>query len=322
MVNEPHTTPHETAGNEGVLRRDPIVAAFAKDRQARGKKSLHEPYLPVELIGGSIPYIPGTEREAVWNAATHALGTERVAFTYTIYDSRCWYLAVPSSALASHPTSWCPLAAALPGNSEYWDRQTVYIYEQDGIAAAIRWDPETGKMQVITGASRTILPRVQSMDANFVNIDEDKAEKVLWTNLALNQERLARLTTRFLVFSGVFVTLSALGFWAFSNMMTALIEPDLTDAKSKVQVETAKLIGEASKALKSESHAHLMNLQQLLDALKQVGGTLVRYEVAKDGKADWEALVPRAVDAAQIGRFKSEPQELEKDGRMRIKGRT
>ena len=39
-------------------------------------------------------------------------------YCYTVEDNRCWYLAAPSSSLASHPNSWCPLAAALPGNSE------------------------------------------------------------------------------------------------------------------------------------------------------------------------------------------------------------
>lgn len=307
---------------EGVLRRDPIVTTVRKDKEKKkAATKTGEPYLPVELIGGSIPYIPGTETEAVWNAATYALGTERVSFTYTIYDSRCWYLAVPTSALASHPESWCPLAAALPGNSEYWDRQTVYIYEQDGVAAAIRWDTETGKMQVITGASRTILPRVQSMDANFISIDENKAKRVDWVNRALNQERLARLMTRVLVFSGVLVVLASLAYWGFANMMMALIEPDLSVAKNKVQIETVKLITEASTALKSESRTHVMNVQQLLDELKAIGGTLVRYEVFKDGKAEWEALVPKAVNASQIGRFKANPEGLDNDGRMRVKGR-
>ena len=122
-----------------------------------------KPHMPAELIGGSIPYIAGKEDEGVWNAAAQACGTERVHYCYTIDEGRCWYLATPSSSLASDPDSWCPLAAALPGNSEYWDRQTVYIYESEGQAGALRWDQETGRLQIYLGVARTILPRIQSI---------------------------------------------------------------------------------------------------------------------------------------------------------------
>ena len=75
--------------------------------------------------------------------------------------------------MASFPDSWCPLAAALPGNSEFWDKETVYIYEHEGLASALRWDGETKRMQVFIGPSRSILPRIQSMDANFVTISAE-----------------------------------------------------------------------------------------------------------------------------------------------------
>jgi hypothetical protein len=64
------------------------------------------PVLPNELVGGSVPYITGMEEEAVWNAAAQACGTERVHYIYTVENNRCWYLALPSSALASYPHCW------------------------------------------------------------------------------------------------------------------------------------------------------------------------------------------------------------------------
>ena len=129
--------------------------------ETREFKIALKPYLPSDLVGGSLPHIPGTEDEAVWNAASQACSTEKVHYCYSVDQNRIWYLACPSSSLASNPDSWCPLGAALPGNSEYWDRQTVYIYEQEGAASALRWDPETGRMQVFLGAARTLLPRIQ-----------------------------------------------------------------------------------------------------------------------------------------------------------------
>src|SRR5690606_7703684 len=123
-----------------------------------------------------IPHVAGSEDEAVWNAASQACGTEKVHYTYSVDGGRLWYLACPSAALASSPDSWCPLAAALPGKSEFWDKETVYLYEQEGLASALRWDPDTGRMQVFLGASRTLLPRIQSMDASFVTINPEVAD--------------------------------------------------------------------------------------------------------------------------------------------------
>lgn len=298
------------------------VEPITRSRVTVEKPELLEPYMPLELIGGSIPYVPGTEEEAVWNAAAHALGTDRVTFVYTVYDGRCWYLAIPSSALASKPNSWCPLAAALPGNSEYWDRETVYLYEQDGIAAALRWDAETGRMQVFTGASRTILPRVQSMDANFISINQEKAGVVPWLSRSMNEERLARFVAKLLIISGIAVALCSFLYWSLSYIMVVVREPDLAHVQKQMTAETNKLISESSRIMKSSSRKHLGHIQMLLEELKDVGGTLVRYEVDdKTGSAEWEALVPKAVDGSRIGTLRANSEGLAPDGRMRVKGK-
>ena len=39
------------------------------------------------------------------------------------------------------PIAGALLAAALPGNSEYWDKDTVYLFDQEGTAAGLRWGP-------------------------------------------------------------------------------------------------------------------------------------------------------------------------------------
>ena len=111
------------------------------------------PYLPQELIGGVIPHLPGTEDEAVWNAASQACSTEKVHFCYSVEGGRLWYLACPSSSMASNPDSWCPLAAALPGKSEFWDKETVYLYEQEGLASALEKIGRYGSATKIQNAS-------------------------------------------------------------------------------------------------------------------------------------------------------------------------
>ena len=70
------------AGEQGMTRLRPGMA----DRLAGEGKDFRgelQPYLPMELIGGSIPHIPGEEDEAVWNAAAQACATEKVHYVYS-----------------------------------------------------------------------------------------------------------------------------------------------------------------------------------------------------------------------------------------------
>lgn len=273
-----------------------------------------KPYLPQELVGGAIPHIPGTEDEAVWNAAAQACGTEKVHYCYSVEDRKVYFLACPSSMLASNPNSWCPLAAALPGNSEYWDHETVYLYEQEGIASALRWDPETDRMQVFLGASRTILPRVQSMDANFVTINAQMADIVPWKNANLRTEKLARATARMLVYVGMLVALIAVIILGYSYLAINMVERNLAAVQSETQRASSDLMLNAYNAMQSDTIRHMVRIQELLDQLSQFDGTLVRYEV-KGGAVEWEALVPEAF-ASKFG----QPMGIdEEDSRKRIR---
>jgi hypothetical protein len=283
------------------------------------KANLHA-FLPQELIGGAIPHIAGSEDEGVWNAASQACGTEKVHYVYTIDEGRCWFLACPSSSMASDPDSWCPLSAALPGNSEHWDKETVYLYEQDGMASALRWDPDTARMQVFIGAARTLLPRIQSMDANFVTINADIAEPVRWKNRQLRSELLSRAAGRLLLLIGIAANLLIFGFLAFQYILTNTVQRDLVKVKRDTDSAAQQLTLQAYNALQSDTIKHMVRVQELLDELAGLGGTLVKYEVV-DGKLTWEALVPQAYTGSVGGGGKIDVvPALEKDGRARIRG--
>lgn len=273
------------------------------------------PYLPQDLIGGSVPHIPGSEDEAVWNAASQACGTEKVHYCYSIDEGKVWFLAAPSASLASNPDSWCPLSAALPGNSEYWDRETVYLYEQEGLASAMRWDPETSRMQVFLGASRTILPRIQTMDANFVTINPDVADIVPWRNRSMNTEKLSRATARILLLTGLVVLLSAVAVLAYSYLSINLIKRDMVRIKLDTDRAATDLMIQAANVMQSDTIKHMVCIQTILDGLAKVDGTLVRYEVNK-GQSEWEALVPQAF----AGKFGQAKENIESDGRLRVVG--
>lgn len=277
------------------------------------------PYLPAELIGGGIPYVPGMEDEAVWNAASQACATEKVHYVYTIEGDRVWYLACPSSALASAPDSWCPLAAALPGNSEFWDKQSVYIYEKDGLASALRWDAETGRLQIFFGAARTILPRIQSMEANFITINPNIADIIPWRNQQLRSEQLARGTARTLVVSGILVSLGLLGFLFLQYIGLNFVDRQLENVRQQTEDASMQLLDKATDLSQNEALKHTTRLQQLLDDLGQIDGTLVRYEV-KGGKLEWEALVTAGYSKGVLSVQGSAQPGIEPDGRIRIKG--
>lgn len=304
---------------EGISRIRPGIVDHLAGEAGHVPGNL-SPYLPLELIGGSLPYIYGTEDEAVWNAASQACATEKVHYAYSIEGKRVWYMACPSSALASNPDSWCPLAAALPGQSEHWDKETVYLYEQDGVASALRWDPETGRMQVFLGAARTILPRIQSMDANFVTVNPEIAKILPWKSRAIYSEKLSRATARMLLLSGLCVTFFVIILLFFNFLLISLMNRDLSQVKEETKTATEELMVNAAQSMQSDVFKHMVRVQELLDALRRIDGTLVRYEVNK-GKVEWEALVPPAyqqgtgeLSGAQV--FGG----MSTDGRVRIKG--
>lgn len=307
-------------GVEGIARPLPGVADFLAGETGDFVSNL-TPYLPQDIIGGSVPHIAGREDELVWNAASQACGTEKVHYCYSEDAGKIWYLACPSASMASNPDSWCPLAAALPGNSEYWDRETVYLYEQEGLASALRWDPETGRMQVFLGASRTILPRVQSMDANFVTINPEVADIVPWRSRTLRTEKLSRAMARMLVITGMVAFIGVVLVLAYNLIAINAASRNLEKVRMETEKASTDLMMMSYNAMKSDTIKHMVRIQEILDGLAQIGGTLVRYEI-KGGSVHWEALVQPAYIQTAIQKYSVRVDETkkEKDGRIRVVG--
>jgi hypothetical protein len=299
---------------ERTAKKANLLGSFVEKME--GAPPFLQPFLPAELVGGSIPYIAGMEDEGVWNAAAQSCGTERVHYCYTVSEGRCWFLATPSGALASSPDSWCPLAAALPGNSEYWDRQTVYIYEQEGAAGALRWDSETGRMQVFLGAARTLLPRIQSMEANFVTINSEVAKPFAWKNRSLRQELLSRMMMRVLLLSGLGVTIFSLLIWVSAYLISSVTSPQLEEAKKVTTEATNKLMIDATNAFQTNTDQHLARILELLNVTSGFGGVLIKYQVKADNSVEWEALIPSAVQPGQL----QATAVGSENGRIRVRG--
>jgi len=208
------------------------------------------------------------------------------------------------------------------GLSEYWDNETVYIYEKDGQASALRWDKDSGRMQLFLGASRTILPKVQSMEANFVTINPDMADIVPWVNMELKNDMLARAAGKIMVISGAIVAILAslyiMGMFAYANM----IQPQLDQTKSETELASMQLLNDAAKSLENDTIEHIIRIQELLDNLLQIQGTLVKYEV-NGPTVVWEALVPKTFssnDNPLLRGARPVSNAIEADGRVRIRG--
>lgn len=280
------------------------------------------PYLPSEMVGGSIPHIAGTEMEAVWHAAAQACGTEHIHYCYSPHEGRIWYLATPSTTLASAPNTWCPLGAALPGQSEHWDKDTVYLYEQEGQASALRWDPDSGRMQLYLGPARTILPRIQSMNANFVTINAETARPLPWVNRNLKLEKISRYSSVLILITGILTVLALGSYIMFLNFTTMVTRPALDNVRKETQVASEQLITKSYQAFASNAPKHILRAQELHQALYNSGGMLLRYELKEGGGVEWEALVPQAVAASENPAFRSSKPtgEIGEDGRVRIMG--
>ena len=280
------------------------------------------PHLPADMVGGSVPYVAGAENEAVWHAASQACGTENIHYCFSNDGGRVWYLAVPSSSLGSIANSWCPLASALPGQSEHWDKDTVYLYEQEGQASALRWDPDSGRMQLFVGPSRTILPRIQSMNANFVTINPETAKPLPWQNRTLKQERMARYTSVAVLLTGVVVATCLIAYILFVNITTISLRPQLEEIKQQTKASSEKLVTDSYQAFATNTPKYFVRARELHQALFDIGGQLLRFQLTPEGAVEWEALVPQATVGVENPALRSAKPtaDIGEDGRVRIVG--
>ena len=160
------------------------------------------------------------------------------------------------------------------------------------------------------------MPKVESMDANFVTINPEVARTVIWHNMALNQERLSRFAIKVLVFSGLGVTLISLLFLAGSYMLAGIISPQLDKARQVTTQATNQLLIDATAAQHSNVSQHLSRIIELNNVIGSFGGVLEKYEVKDGGGVMWEALIPSAVAPKQL---QATAIGAEK-GRIRIQG--
>ena len=105
----------------------------------------------------------------------------------------------------------------------------------------------------------------------------------------------------------------------FQFVLSNTVKRDLVKVKLNTDRAAQQLTLQAYNALQSDTIKHMVRIQELLDELRTLGGTLVKYDV-KDKQVVWEAVVPQAY-TRNVGGVKTDViPPLEKDGRARVRG--
>jgi hypothetical protein len=116
-----------------------------------------------------------------------------------------------------------------------------------------------------------------------------------------------------IMLSGMAVAMIATLVLIFNFLFINFVQRDLSDVRTQTEQASNDLMINAYNAMQSDTIRHMVRVQELLDQLAAVDGTLVKYDV-QGKKVEWQALIPPAF-AQDYGT----PQGLAPDGRARVK---
>ncbi|QQR69481.1 MAG: hypothetical protein IPI58_02050 [Alphaproteobacteria bacterium] len=264
-----------------------------------------EAFLPAGLTGGCCPYVDGEAEVIAWHAAAEACDSERLHLVWTVYESHVWYLAVPSADLSSHPDSWCPLVAFLPGMPQASEGAGTYIYG----------DVETSALMALSSNSLTIhrgTPAVLKAKAEkvsrelggvpLVELTEERLlqlRPVAWKSLSLIEDTSRRWLTRMAIFCGLGVATVALGISLLAGSALLFSQRELAETKENTRKLSQELLLNAHNAAINPLRNQVADFVDLNQSLVNLGSWLKRYEI-KAGKLRWVAMVPLSVTADRI----------------------
>jgi hypothetical protein len=155
-----------------------------------------------------------------------------------------------------------------------------------------------------------------------VTINPELADIVPWKNRQLATEKLSRASSMALLFTGIGITLIIFLFLVFQFILTNTLSRNLQKVREETDQATNTLILGAYQALQSDSIKHMVRIQEMLDELGKIDGTLVKYQV-ENGQVLWEVLMPQTYVNTPSGTIKGEvvvTNTKEPDGRVRVRG--
>ncbi len=266
---------------------------------------IEEFYFPPDIIGGMCPQVPGAEEETAWNAAAETCDTERVHIVWQSFDNRVWYLAIKSSELASHPHSWCPFAALLPGMKEALTPPICYTYYGDEIASMMTVTEEG--LHIYRGTNPIVRAKAERTarelgNASIVELIPDKIvayEPVPWYSVSLFEERARRVLATTMVGLSLVLTTLAFMAWLLAGVALVTSRHNLDDAIARTAAKTQEVYTSAEKLRATPVRDQLTQFGDLNEKLLDLNGYLEGY-VIKDGRVRWRAIVPSNITADRI----------------------
>lgn len=264
-----------------------------------------EYFFPSELIGGCCPRVAGEERNIAWNAAAEASDTERVHLVYQVKGERIWYLAVRSTDLSSHPSTWCPFTSLLPGMKDALPPPVLYTYFSD--EAATMMTVTSDGLQIHRGTSSVVRAKAERTarnlgDAPIIELVPDRIQKltpVPWESLSLFEDRARRILAALAVIVALGFAGLALAVWFFAAMALVASRADMNEIHARTEAKTTQLMQNVQNLRASPMREQLAKFADLNDSLLNLNALLEIYQI-KDGKMKWRAIVPSNVTSDRI----------------------
>ncbi len=293
-------------GGSGSFTAEVTESSASLGRALFGVLSLPvELYVPPDIIGGTCPRIRGQEHEVVWHAAAEACDSERIHTVWQSAGNRTWYFAIRSDSLASHPNSWCPLAALLATVQKKEALPACYTYYEEEMAMIVVLTSDElnvfrGTAPVIKAKTERILKELSL--ASAITLDPYQVEQlkpVPWFSASLFEDRARRGLSAFSALAALAVISISFLVWVLASLATLSAHSDLSEAIRMTQIKSLQLIQEADTARFSPVRRQLGALLAVNDALLDLNGYLTIYEV-KEGVIRWRALVPPSATGERI----------------------
>lgn len=276
-------------------------------------------YFPVDLIGGCCPRIIGEEQQIVWNAAAEAADSERVHVVWQSQGDKIWYVAVRSAELGSHPNTWCPFAAMLPGMKDAAIPPAIYTYFSD--EAATMMTITNDGLQLHRGMSSVVRAKAERTsreldNAPVLEIVPDMIERLIpvpWFSLSLFEDRARRILAAASVFAALSVAAIAFLVWCLVSVavLSSSIEKD--EIQKRTEDKTVKLMSSVQNTRASPMREQLAKFADLNDGLLTINGLLEVYQI-REGKLLWRAVVPANVTSDRINELGGQTLETNPQG--------
>ncbi|MGE4351416.1 MAG: hypothetical protein AB7E52_04415 [Bdellovibrionales bacterium] len=262
-------------------------------------------YFPAELIGGCCPRVLGEEEDIVWNAAAEASDTERIHLIWQAKGEKVWYLAVRSSEMSSHTSTWCPFGSLLPGLKDSADPPIIYTHFSDEAATMMTVLPDG--LQIHRGTSSVVRAKAERMSremdaAPIVELVPDRIAEltpVPWYSLSLFEERARRILAAGAVLSAIGFAVIGIVIWFVAAMATVSAHVDLRTIQERSERKSLALLKSVQEQRASPMREQLAKFADVNDGLLALNGYLEVYQIDKD-KPKWRAVVPVNVTSDRI----------------------